>query len=183
MLKFHSLILTLAYFVFGLAGYYRYGTDLSYYDSGSILLNPDFASPPYLFCNFLVVIFVLINGILNFKPQKNILTSIFRKRERDSDIWHYFIISMIHIVQTIIACMVVNSQIKIHQVVMWAYGMFTPFVKFVFPLILYNKCFFSEQKHQKRRKFYYILMFIGFFINFLTIGNLFLRDLIRNLSQ
>ena len=180
VMKLHYLVLTLTYFIFGFAGYYRYGNDLSYYDSGVILMNPDFASSPSLFCNLLVVFYTLINEILNFKPQKNILTYVFRTRERDSAIWHYTSILMIHLVQTGLACLVVGSQMKIHQVVFFAFGLYTPFVKFVFPLIVFNKCFYLEDKYLARRRFYYGLMFLGIFINCLTVGNLFLRDVGRN---
>lgn len=183
MLKAHYAALTLAYFLFGFAGYYRYGNDLSYYESGIILLNSDFAAPPYLFCNFLVVTFVLINHILNFKPQKNILTYVFRRRERDSTIWHYSVISAMHVAQTALACAIVHWHWKIHQVVLVVYGVFTPFVRFVFPLIVFNKYFYSERKYGLRRKLFYVLMAAGFFVNFVTVGNLFLDEIVRGFSH
>lgn len=183
MLKVHYIALTLTYFVFGFAGYYRYGNDLSYYESGIILLNADFAAPPYLFCNFLVVTFIVINHILNFKPQKNILTFVFRRRERDSTIWHYSVIMLIHFIQTLVACFLINGHRKVHQMVLIVYGTVTPFVKFVFPLIVFNKYFFNEKKYRLRRRVYFLLIAVGLFVNFVTLGNVFLDELVRMLNQ
>jgi hypothetical protein len=183
MLRLHYAFLTIAYFIFGFAGYYRYGNDLSYYESGIILLNSDFAAPPYLFCNFLVVLFVAINLILNFKPQKNILTYVFRKRERDSTLWHYSSILGLHLLETFLACLIVHGHRKIHQIVLMAYGVFTPFVKFVFPLIVFNKFFFTEKKFRFRRGMYFLLIAAGLFVNFVTVGNLFLDEFVRKFSH
>ena len=180
MIKIHYLVLFFVYLIFGIAGYSRYGNDLSYYDSGIILLNPEFSNSPYLYCNLLVVLFVMISQIVNFKPQKNILTFLFRKREEDGVIWHYTSILSLHCIQVFIACIIIYGGLKMHRFVLFAYGLFTPFVKYVFPLIVYNKCFYAEKKYMFRRGMYYLIMIVGFFINFLTVGNMFIREIVRN---
>ena len=146
MFKVHYFFLVFVYALFGITGYIRYGGELSYSDSGLLILNQDFSTSPFLYCNLLVVIFIGIGLILNFKPQKNLLTLIFRKHDQDSVLWHYLAVFTMHVVQVFFACIIVSYNLKVHKMLIFFCGIFSPFIKFIFPLIAFNKCFYFERK-------------------------------------
>ena len=162
------------YIIMGAAGYYKFGADLTTYNYDNILVNAAFSRSPLVLCNFLLVFFVCVNGVLKFKPAKDLITGILRENQRDSDIWHCLIITILHLSQTIMTCLIIYYRISVRNVLILVAGITGPAVYFVFPFLLFHKTFYYDKRFNKKRYFFYGLMVLAVFVNVITIGSLIL---------
>ena len=172
VIKLEPIVLVLIYCIEGFAGYYKFGNELTAFDCGNILLNAEFSRSPILLCNFLIAIFVGINGVLKFRPTKELITGMVRDRARDSKLWHYFVIFTLHVVITTVTCIVVSQRVRLHEFFVVIAGFTAPSIAFVYPFIAFQRVFYFENREKSRRYFYYFLIYCGVFVNITTIGSI-----------
>ncbi len=170
VIKLAPIVLGIVYCVIGLAGYFRFGNELTAFDCGNILLNAEFSRSPILLCNFLIAIFVGINGVLKFKPAKELITGMVRDSARDSKLWHYFVILTLHIAITTATCIVVSQRIRLHEFFAVIAGFTCPSICFVYPFVAFRRVFYFDQREKARRYCYNFLIYCGVFVNTTTIG-------------
>jgi len=173
VIKAESISLCCIYLIVGFAGYYKFGNELTAFDCGNILLNSEFSKSPILFCNFLIVLFVCLNGVIKFKPAKELITGMVRDRARDSKLWHSFVVFSLHVVITSLTCVIISQRIPLHKFLIVIAGITGPLVYFVFPFVAFHRVFYFEKREAQRRYFYYFMTYLGVLINITTIGSIF----------
>ena len=75
--------------------YYIFGWEIVSLRYNNILKSSIFGYPAIIFGNILVILFISLNNILNYKPAKEFFTLIMRERYWDSIFWTYLSISLI----------------------------------------------------------------------------------------
>jgi hypothetical protein len=173
VIKLETIVLAFIYLIVGFAGYYKFGNELTAFDCGNILLNSEFSKSPILLCNFLIVFFVCVNGVTKFKPAKELITGMLRERSRDSKLWHYLVVIILHISITGITCLVISMRVPLHKFIIIIAGFTGPCVYFVYPFVAFHRTFYFDKRENIRRYIYYGMIYIGVFINISTIGSIF----------
>jgi amino acid permease len=174
VLKLGPVITILVYSVIGLAGYSRFGSELTAFDCGNILMNSELSRSPILLCNFLIVFFVCISIVLRFRPAKELITGIVRERARDSKLWHCIVVMLVHVGITAAACVVIRLRVPLHEFFTVLAGFTCPAVSFIYPLVAFQRVFYYDSREKTRRSCYYVLIYLGVFINVSTIGSILL---------
>lgn len=164
ILAWNTILLSLIYISVGVAPYLYFGEKIITFKYGNILLCYQFSKGPMIICNSLVIIFVIVNNILKFKPAKEIFTCLFRKNYRESRLWNVFCISLMHVVQTLIACVVVQFKIELDTICFVLAGLTVPLIALVFPFLAYYLVFYYDESVKKRRFVYLGFVFIGIFV-------------------
>lgn len=170
ILRWDMVLLFITYVLVGVIPYFYFGNKIVTFNYGNILLSYEFRRVPMIICNGMLAIFVFVNNILKFKPAKDVLTCILRESYRESDIWNFCIISLLHLAQTVASCLMVRVKVQLNTACAIISIFTLPLLYLIFPFIAYHMTFFYNEKKDLRRKFYLLLMFIGIFINVSAIG-------------
>ena len=170
ILRWNIVLLSILYISIGVIPYMYFGGQIITFKYGNILLCYQFSKLPMIVCNSLVIIFVLITNILKFKPAKEIFTCIFRETYRDSTMWNFFSITLIHIFQTIISCIIVQTRFELSLICFFISGLTVPLITIVFPFLFYYMSFYYETRVMKRRRVYLLFLFLGLFIQ-ISVGS------------
>lgn len=170
ILRWDMFLLSIIYILVGVVPYTYFGSKLITFNYGNILLSYEFSRVPMIICNTLIVIFVFVNNILKFKPAKDVVTCILRETYRDSNLWNIIAITGLHILQTIVSCIMVKMKVQLNSVCTVIAILSAPMIYLIFPFIAFHMIFFYDKQQRARRLSYLLLLFLGLFINISAVG-------------
>jgi hypothetical protein len=87
------------YTFISLTGYFYLGNDLLLYDFKNVLFTYGISFFGKFLLNFLTICIVITHMCIKFRTLKQKATILIRNENRDSTIWHIFIITLLHIIQ------------------------------------------------------------------------------------
>ena len=92
-------IVFIMYAFISLTGYFYLGNELLLYDFKNILFSYGISFFGKFLLNFLTICIVITHMCIKFRTLKQKATILIRNENRDSNIWHIFIITLLHIIQ------------------------------------------------------------------------------------
>lgn len=114
VLNIGQAIVFVMYAFISLTGYFYLGNELLLYDFKNILFSYGISFFGKFLLNFLTICIVITHMCIKFRTLKQKATILIRNENRDSNIWHIFIITILHIIQVIFYKLFLNFRLLFH---------------------------------------------------------------------
>ena len=94
-----SVFIFFLYALLSLSGYFYLGDELLLFDYKNIIFSYGITFVIKFLLNFLTICIIVAHMCIKFRTLKQKATIMIRNENRDSNIWHIFIITVLHIIQ------------------------------------------------------------------------------------
>ena len=148
------------YAFISLTGYFYLGNELLLYDFKNILFSYGISFIGKFLLNFLTICIVITHMCIKFRTLKQKATILIRNENRDSNIWHIFIITLLHIIQVIISCILSKYEPHLEIIFLLSTSGYTILICYSIPFFFFIKIFKNSKKYRFRRYLYSILFCI-----------------------
>ena len=146
------------YSLIALAGYFYLGDELLLFDYKNIIFSYGISFFVKFVLNFLTICIVITHMCIKFRTLKQKATILIRNENRDSNIWHVFIITLLHIIQVVISC-ILSAYVKhLEEIFLLTTSGYTILICYSIPFFLFYKIFQNSNKHNAKR-FLFVFMF------------------------